>query len=595
MELSLEDVSTETKEIESSGKMPIACKKERWWHVDREMVYFKLHFFLLSGALGAVLPFVGVFAKERLRLSATSFASVLTVQQFLFVLTKPALGFITDYFNKLKVILVVLAIAQAGFLFLLLLVPPLPKGLAADDNDVTINSSMQAVDACNFCNDMNDSSNVLKIPINYTVTSKDIYFAKENGKCNVLEVMPSDSLEQYVKLIIPFECDPFRNRPLDKSDKNQDVFEEQSVLSHSEKSVNFTSCFNISKTSCVVSLDDCILCCNREEGCYFIPNDMEERKVDPDSTTDDNSSRSDFAMYQFWLFAILFVALNACVNGIFTLSDTACCESVEKTGADFGKQRLWGCIGWGMFSPLGGFLNDYTGNYVATWIFFVVLSSLALWNITKLNLEKPHISKHLMKDIGTVISSWEFICFQIGALLSGIGLGFTFFYLLWFITSIGGSSLLCGLIQTVQSFSGDIPFMFFSGWMLRKLGYFNIVTLSLLACCVRFLWYSQLENPWLVLPIEWTHGITYGVFIAAIASFAKMSAKPGTEATTQSVIFTTFDGLGSGIGNIVAGVGFDYVGGHTMFLCTGTFFGCAAALSFVATVLTRNRVKHLKE
>ncbi|CAL1274952.1 unnamed protein product [Larinioides sclopetarius] len=595
MELSFKDVNTKTQVAESSGKTLITFKKGRWWHIDREMVYFKLHFFLLSGALGAVLPFVGVFAKERLRLSATSFASIMSVQQFLFVLTKPILGFITDYFNKLKVILLVLTIAQAGFLFLLLLVPPLPKGLIAHDSDAIINSSRQIVDACYFCNDRNNSSNVQKISINYTVSSKNIYFGIENVKCNSSEVMTSNSLEEYVKLIIPLECDPFKSIPTNKNIKNQDPFGKQAVLSHNERSLNFTLCGNTSKNSCVSSFEDCLLCCHHREGCYFMPNSLKEIHVEQNLTTDDFSSQSDFATYQFWLFAILFVALNACNNGIFTLSDTACCESVEKTGTDFGKQRLWGCIGWGMFSPLGGFLNDYTGNYVATWILFVVLSSLALWNITKLDLVKPHISKHIMKDIGTIISSWEFISFQIGALLSGIGLGFTFFYLLWFITSIGGSSLLCGLIQTIQSFSGDIPFMFISGWLLRKLGYFNIVTFSLLACCVRFLWYSQLENPWLVLPIEWTHGITYGVFIAAMASFGKMSAKPGTEATTQSVIFSTFDGLGSGIGNIVAGVGFDYVGGHMMFLCTGTFYGFAAALSLVGTILTRNRVKKIKE
>ncbi|KAF8784013.1 hypothetical protein HNY73_011737 [Argiope bruennichi] len=49
------------------------------------MVRFKIHFFLYNGALGATLPFVVVFAKERLGLAATSMGAVLTAQMFLFI------------------------------------------------------------------------------------------------------------------------------------------------------------------------------------------------------------------------------------------------------------------------------------------------------------------------------------------------------------------------------------------------------------------------------------------------------------------------------------------------------------------------------
>ncbi|XP_055937229.1 uncharacterized protein LOC129966722 isoform X3 [Argiope bruennichi] len=631
MEISTNNVSKITEVVESITNMPpTACKKTPWWHIDREMLHFKLHFFLLSGALGAVFPFIGVFAKERLRLSASSFASVITVQQFLFVLSKPALGFIADYFNKLKVILLVLVIAQTGFFFLLLLVPPLPKGdnNVADGNGsiinfsmqnfdtcyfynfmddrrhdgcvvslnyTTINSSVQTVDACNFCNLLNDPSNISNVSLKYTSIPKDIYFKQVCEKCNVVEEMSFNNVKKCVKIIIPLDCNQFKNSSSVKSENNEDLFEKYFELNNNENSTNFISCKNLSKIFCGASFDYCFRCCNLEEGCYFIPNNTERGATNPNITRKDISIQSDFTTYQFWSFAILFVALSACVHSIFTLSDTACCESVERTGAEFGKQRLWGCIAWGLFAPLGGFLNDYTGSYIVIWILFVILSCLALWNITKLGIVKPRISMHIMKDIRTIISSWEFICFEMAVLLAGVGLGFTFFYLIWFIKSIGGTSLLCGLIETVQSFTGDIPFMFFSEWMLRKLGYFNIVTLSLLASCIRFLWYSQLENPWLVLPIEWAHGLTYGLFYAAMASFAKMSAKPGTETTTQSVIFATFDGLGSGIGNIIAGVGFDYVGGHTMFLCTGAVFGCAAVLSAIGTFICKNRVNHIKK
>ncbi|GFV80332.1 MFS_1_like domain-containing protein [Trichonephila clavipes] len=256
------------------------------------------------------------------------------------------------------------------------------------------------------------------------------------------------------------------------------------------------------------------------------------------------NDRSDFKTYQFWIFAFLFIGVNVCINGIYTLSDTALYESVLKNGDEFGKQRLFFCIGWGIGAAVGGFLTDYTNQYKANFIFFAFISLIVLWNIYKLDFVKPHFSKNILKDVGNTMNSREFLSFQIGAMLMGMGLAFTWFYLLWFVTSLGGNRVVCGLIQTVQSFTGDVPFFFLSGWFLRKIGYFNILSLALIACSARLVWYSQLENPWMVLPMEWSQGFTYGLFYAAMASFAKMKSKPGTEATTQSVIFGTFDGLG---------------------------------------------------
>ncbi|GFY69294.1 major facilitator superfamily domain-containing protein 6 [Trichonephila inaurata madagascariensis] len=513
----------------------------------------------------------------------------MTFQQFLFVLTKPVIGYIADYFNRLKLLICLLVVAQAAFLFFLLLVPPLPKKCVLVDNTADNKSSLFNDEACIVYGNANGSENVPELKaINY------LYFINDSS-CNYSTKVPSENAEMYVRVIISPECKTFvlySSITADKIQPNRrekEIHQAEHFTSSSSKSFPKTSCKETSNSSCTLYIRDCILCCHETKCCYSILGELNKTTVKNDVADDDKNLQSDFQTYQFWIFAFLFTGLNACINGIFTLSDTACCESIEKTGADFGKQRLWGCVGWGLFSPLGGFLNDYTGTYLATWIVFVVLSCLTLGNIIKLDLMKPHISKSILKDIRTVMNSKRFILFEIGALFSGFGLGFTWFYLLWFITSIGGSSLICGLIQTVQSFTGDIPFMFFAGWMLKKLGYFNIVTLSLLACCIRFLWYSQLQNPWMVLPIEWTHGITYGVFYATMASFAKMSAKPGTEATTQSLIFATFDGLGSGIGNIVAGIGFDYLGGHDMFFYTGVFFGCSAAISIAFTFIARNK------
>lgn len=97
---------------------------------------------------------------------------------------------------------------------------------------------------------------------------------------------------------------------------------------------------------------------------------------------------------------------------------------------------------------------------------------------------------------------------------------------------------LQGLVTGVQNFGGDLPFFFISGWFLRKVGYVNTMTLVLFTFGVRLTLYSVLSNPWWVLPIEFTQGMTSGIFYATMASYANIVAPSGTAATLQVISFS---------------------------------------------------------
>lgn len=102
--------------------------------------------FFLSTGQGAVSPCIAVFAKDRLNLSPTSFAILTMVQQFTLVPTKPMIGYIVDYFNKLKLVIYVLTIAYMACFLLLLLVPAIPKVISPDRNELTF----KIVDFCDL-------------------------------------------------------------------------------------------------------------------------------------------------------------------------------------------------------------------------------------------------------------------------------------------------------------------------------------------------------------------------------------------------------------------------------------------------------------
>ncbi|KAI8431048.1 hypothetical protein MSG28_001115 [Choristoneura fumiferana] len=113
---------------------------------------------------------------------------------------------------------------------------------------------------------------------------------------------------------------------------------------------------------------------------------------------------------------------------------------------------------------------------------------------------------------------------------------------LWGSVGWGIFSLLTGAL--IDAFSDGeyknyavafvLMFVFMMGYILKRLGHVNMMSLVLFAFGVRFILYSLLTNPWWVLPIEMFQGITFGMFYPTMASYAKVVSPPGTETTVQT-------------------------------------------------------------
>lgn len=92
---------------------------------------------------------------------------------------------------------------------------------------------------------------------------------------------------------------------------------------------------------------------------------------------------------------------------------------------------------------------------------------------------------------------------------------------------------LQGLALGIQSFGGDLPFFFISGWFINKIGLINCMSLVLFMFGVRLNLYSFLTNPWWTLPIELLQGITFALFYSTMTTYATIIAPSGTSATLQ--------------------------------------------------------------
>ncbi|GBN18531.1 hypothetical protein AVEN_112495-1 [Araneus ventricosus] len=593
---------------ESSEKL----KKETSGKFDKETLRYKIIFFLHNGGLAAAFFYIAVLSKEQVGLSSSSLGAVLTVQMFLFIFTKPLIGYIADYLNSLKIIICILSLLNILCFFSLLAIPKIEREEMTNSSSIFKEMACNTMNMCGKCKDFlqfsqNSSNPTLTDSASLNLT--DIELQRQSCMVCYLKIKNClNTSETHFTLSNSEDTLSYLNNA-DNNAQNCVLFCKRNdsfgANFHSSQDIFNLNIKNFAELFCLRNLEPIETDQTLKGGSFVRCSQMSQNlqrtlfSLGAENFSENNKTDSkkneinDFYTYQFWMFAILFSISNICENANFTLVDTACCESIEKSKGDFGKLRLWGNVGWGLFSPIGGLLNDYTGGFLASTVLMAVLLLSFLYNITQLDLAKPHYSKTIGRDVRTVFRSKEFLSFELINLMNGIGIGIIWYYLAWFLTNLGGSQLLCGLSVAVQSFGGVIPFMFFSGWIIRKVGHYEIISLTLMINGLRFLFYSQLYEPWWVLLIELSHGITYGLYYAVLATYGKLKAKPGTEATTQSILFTTHEGLGAAIGCGFAGIGFDYFGTHQTFFYLSAYFGCNLILSLLLYLLFVRKQRRL--
>lgn len=87
---------------------------------------------------------------------------------------------------------------------------------------------------------------------------------------------------------------------------------------------------------------------------------------------------------------------------------------------------------------------------------------------------------------------------------------------------------LQGLVQGVQCFGGEIPFYFWSGYIIGKMGHINCMALVLGATAFRMFFYTVISNPIWVILIELLNGVSYALGYSVQMSYAKILAPPET-------------------------------------------------------------------
>lgn len=532
--------------------------------VDKDLVVPKLSFFFFFMATGAFLPYLGVFYKQ-LWLTARQSGILLGVRPFVKMLCSPLWGMVTDVCNKPKLILLVSILGTTVAHFSQSIVSPFHLPCYPDVNRTNF-SQIRSNLFAQYSTDRSSRQSGFpatstRLQENSLVKGADQtnYSSAENAGTTVGGSMAPEKF--------------LRNNDFNKQKelgKEVHPFDYGTVQ---EESMEDTGPRHEDKPREITDANSKILTKNKKRKNPNMKNDFRVK-----------DNQSIFATLLVIVFLGEFIAAPAPM-----LTDSGTLGILSGREHQYGRQRLFGSVGWGIGSLMSGAVvtafnscpYEDSINYVACFYVFAGAMILDFFVGLFFNFvpapskqDVSNMENEFLRGLKIFynLKNGAFIC---TLLFLGFSHSLQLSFLFWFLQDIGGTPILFTLIVAVNCLS-EVVMFFLATYFVQKIGHDAVLYTGLACYGLRFLLYSYLNEPWWVLPLEALQGFTYGGVWTA--SVAYVGPQPGSGATIQGIIHGVYWGLGMAVGGVIGGLMVHSIGARLT-------FRLEAALSFAILVL----------
>ncbi len=128
---------------------------------------------------------------------------------------------------------------------------------------------------------------------------------------------------------------------------------------------------------------------------------------------------------------------------IMPLVDNSVLAILGERKGEYGKQRLWGAVGWGVSAAIAGVMIDRYG-LGAGFAGFLLFLGIGLATSRSMRIAEAGIGQRFWSGIGLIASNSTWVAFLLTVFVAGIGSGVTNNFLFLYLSDLGASETLMG-------------------------------------------------------------------------------------------------------------------------------------------------------
>jgi len=274
----------------------------------------------------------------------------------------------------------------------------------------------------------------------------------------------------------------------------------------------------------------------------------------------------------FWLYVAI-----GCVGGLMTAStgtlvDSTALALLGERRQDYGRYRVGGSVGYIVATIAAGFLYDQVGHrwmfpsYGLLMLFFALIAF-------KLPRRAVRLQGTGRGEIGQMIRQPVWLILVASIFLFWIAYYASIMFIGVILKSMGANDKLISFAAVIGTVV-EIPFMAFSGPLIRRFGPVRLLWFAVLLQIIRYFLLSQMTVPAWAIAINLLNGPGFVLFWNSAVNLVSRLAPPSLVATAQGFYNSTIS-LAGIISSLIGGMLFDQLGPSGLFLVLAAF--CLAA------------------
>jgi MFS transporter, PPP family, 3-phenylpropionic acid transporter len=279
---------------------------------------------------------------------------------------------------------------------------------------------------------------------------------------------------------------------------------------------------------------------------------------------------SVFLLPSFTSFAIIFaliIVFNVFLSPVSSLADSATMRMLGEERAMYGRIRLGGTIGWGLFAPIAGAMVQNYGLKLAFWSFSAIM--LINFFVSQRFVHGSHEAAMSQPGgIRLLLTNRRWINFLFIAFLGGLGSFAVNAYLFSYMAELGANETTMGFALTIATLT-EMPIFFFGDRLVKRFTNYGLLLLALVMVAIRSLLLSAVSTPLMVLVLQAFGGTIFPAMWLAGVSYADENAPASLKSSAQGLFGAMCFGFGSAVGGFIGGLLLGSIGGRGMFLVFG--------------------------
>jgi MFS transporter, PPP family, 3-phenylpropionic acid transporter len=253
---------------------------------------------------------------------------------------------------------------------------------------------------------------------------------------------------------------------------------------------------------------------------------------------------------------------------VASLSDSATIAMLGTDKAMYGRVRIGGTIGWGLFALIAGTMINNYGLRLA-FLGFAFFSLINLFVAQKLVYDNT--AGHESLSGGGVRfflrrRRWQlFLC---SSFLGGLGASSVASFLAPYMTGLGANESQIGFAIMIATLT-ELPIFFFGNRLLKRFDAQKLFLFALLMMGIRSILYALVKTTPAVFAVQAFGGMIFPAMWLAGVAYADEHAPAGLKSTAQGLFGAVSFGFGAAVGGFLGGLLLESVGGRGMYLVFG--------------------------